>query len=323
MRAVQIQAWGDPEVLQIVELPEPEVGAGRVRLRVRRAGVNFVDTVQRRRDYLGALPPLVLGGEVVGEIDQLGDGVEGWQLGQRVVATTPGFLNGYAERVVVDAGAVVGVPDGVSDEDAAVVPVQGLTAAELLRYAPVGPGAVVLVHAAAGGVGSVLVQLARRAGATVVAAAGEDSKLELARALGAHHLVNYRTTGWTERVKDVSGGRGADVVYASAAGDVTRRSLAATAFGGQVVLYGARDRAETALGPDEIGQMWRRIRVSGYSIFDTPAEEARAIQRDLFDELARGTVRPLPGTAFGFEDAAEAHSRMEDRGTTGKITLAP
>src|SRR6266478_1388939 len=230
MKAVRISRFGGPEVLEIAEFPNPVPGPGQVRVRVRAAGINFADTLMRRNRY-AVTPelPAILGMEIAGIVEKIGDGVSGMEVGMRVAS--PLFVGGqhfggYVDSIVVDAGLLVPLPSALPFEEATALMVQGLTALYLTRQIPP-RGKTVLVNAAAGGVGSLLMQLAKRAGAkTVIAAAGSDKKLDFARSLGADACVNYTRLGWVELARSTSGG-GPDIIYESAGGEVTKASLEA------------------------------------------------------------------------------------------------
>jgi len=328
MKAIQMTRFGGPEVLDSVELPLPEPGTGQVRLRVRAAGVNFAETLMRENRYAMTPPlPSVPGCEVAGTIDALGDGVTGLAPGTRVAAALFAagvYFGGYADHVVVDASAVVPLPDALTFEDAAALPVQGLTALALTRHVPI-RGRSVLVTAAAGGVGSLLLQLLRRAGAgRVIALAGSSAKCAIARDLGADVAIDYRAPSWQAAVREATGGIGPDVVFDSVGGDITPACLALLAPRGALVIYGALNIHAFALGvPELLGLIFRNQSIAGFAL--APLLTPQGLRDDLaqlFELVLTGALR-LTVTALPLAEAAEAHRRLEGRASTGKLVLLP
>ncbi|MEO3872243.1 zinc-binding dehydrogenase [Nonomuraea sp. B12E4] len=225
MRVVQVTRFGGPEVMEPGEAPDPAAGPGQVVVEVEAAEINFVETQLRRGITPGPAlpePPYFPGGGVSGRVASLGAGVAAGWLDRRVVARTVGLRGGNAELAVAAVADLVPVPDGVGLPEAAALLHDGSTAVGLMDNAGVRPGEWVLVEAAAGGLGSLLVQLARAAGAQVVAAAGSAPKLAVARELGAEAVVDYSRPGWTKSIWEATGGRGADVVFDGAGGWVGR-----------------------------------------------------------------------------------------------------
>lgn len=327
MRAVQFHQFGGPEVLVVTDVPRPEPGPGQVRIKVAAAGINFADTQMRQGTY-AMLPelPCVPGVEVAGTVDALGEGAGGFSPGQRVAAALflAGCDGGYAEYVVVDRSVVLALPDGVSHADATALLMQGLTAHYMLGQMDV-RGRKVLVNAAAGGVGSILVQLARNAGAALVAGAASGGKLEAVRSLGADAAFDYTADGWVEQAMAASGGAGFDFVLDSVGGATMNASLGALGFGGQLVIYGALNLQDFALGPAEAAAlMFGNKSIKGFALFTVMTPEgARAALADMFAMLADGRIKLLPGAAFPFDRAADAHRAMQNRSSTGKLVLTP
>ncbi|RVT96689.1 zinc-binding alcohol dehydrogenase family protein [Rhodovarius crocodyli] len=329
MKAIRLTRFGEPEALEPVDMPLPVPGAGEALVRVRASGVNFADTLMRRDRYAVTPPlPAILGNEVAGTIEALGPGVEGLEPGARVAApifATAAGLGGYAEYAVMPADYLVPLPAALSFEQAVAVMVQGLAALHLVRRAPPA-GKLVLVNAAAGGVGSLLVQLAKHAGARLVAAAaGGERKLDFARSMGADAGVDYTRPGWTEELVAALGGHRPDIIYESAGGDVTRDSLQLLAPLGQIVIYGALNIQDFALGvPELLGLIFRNQSVTGFAV--VPLLDAAALKADLgtlFGLVADGRLTVTIGGRFPLEQAAEAHRRMERRDTIGKLVLLP
>ncbi|WP_225768475.1 zinc-binding dehydrogenase [Inquilinus sp. Marseille-Q2685] len=326
MKAIQFNRFGGPEVLEIVERPTPQPGPGEVLVRVRAAGVNYFETLLRRNLY-AVTPelPMVPGVEVAGEIEAVGEGVDPALIEARVAV--PMFAigrptGGYAEYVAIEASAVVPLPGGLSFEDAAALLVQGLSALHLVRHSPP-RGRTVLVTAAAGGVGSLLLQLARHTGAErVIAVAGGQEKLDVARSLGADLSIDYGKPGWAALVRDATGGAGADIVYDTVGGDVTRACLEALAPRGELV-FGALGRFE--LGAAELeGMILQNQSLKGFALLPllTP-EGLRVDLAELFALAASGALRVIRGSSYRLDQAAEAHRALEDRKSTGKVVLIP
>jgi NADPH2:quinone reductase len=315
VKAILIEEFGGPEVLQLVDLPVPEPGEGEVLIRVTRAGLNFADTHQRQDQYVGgAMLPMVPGSEVVGVREDTGE---------RVIAYCR--FGGYAEYAVAPADRTWPVPGGVTDEIAVALLVQGLTAWHLHRTAvQLRPGESVVVHGAAGGTGGLLVQLARPMGAgRVIATASTAEKREAALELGADVAVDSEPEGLGERLREANGGADLDVVYDMAGGASFEESFAVLAPFGRIVPYGIATREQNEI---RTGKLLRTSRsVVGFYVthlFDRPGwtEEALA---DLFARAARGDLRVPVGATYRLENAAQAQIDLAERRTTGKVLLKP
>ncbi|GCE77329.1 quinone oxidoreductase family protein [Cellulomonas biazotea] len=327
MRAIVATAPGGPDVLDVRELPDPEPGPGQVLVRVAAAGVNFIDTY--RRSGLYTVPfPHVVGSEGSGEVVAVGADVTEVAVGDRVAwASSPGA---YAELALVAARDVLVVPDGVDDRTAAALPLQGLTAHYLVTSTfPVAAGHDVLVHAAAGGVGLLLTQLAAQRGARVVATVGSAEKERLARAAGAADVVRYRelddlTAELPALVRDLTDGRGVHAVYDSVGKDTFDASLASLARRGTLVLFGASSGPVPPVDP-------QRLNAGGSLFLTRPTLGDHTATRDeltwrageLFDAVRAGTLDVRVGATFPLADAADAHRALESRSTTGKVLLLP
>lgn len=326
MKAVQFSRFGGPEVFEIVERPTPRPGPGDVLVRVRAAGVNYFETLMRRNLY-AVTPelPMAPGVEVAGEIEAVGEGVDAALSGTRVAV--PMFAigrpnGGYAEYIAVDAASVVPVPDDLSFEHAVALLVQGLTALHLVRRSPP-RGRTVLVTAAAGGVGSLLLQLARRAGAErVIAVAGGTEKLDVARSLGADLGVDYREPGWAAQVQEATGGLGADIIYDTVGGAMTKACLDALAPTGEL-MFAALGRFDLTASELE-GVLFRNQSLKGFALLPllTPAG-LRADLAELFGLASAGALTVTVGKRFRLDQAAEAHRVLEERRSTGKVVLIP
>jgi NADPH:quinone reductase len=315
MRAIQVTEFGGPEVLRLVDLPVPEPGDGEVLVRVSRAGINYADTHQRRNEYLAAAElPLVPGAEVAGVREDSGE---------RVVAMCG--TGGYAEYATAPAALTVPIPDGVEDGTALALVLQGLTAWHLYRTsARVQEGESVVVHAAAGGVGSLAVQLGRAMGAgRVIATASSEEKRALALELGADAAVDAAPEGMAERLIEANGGRRVDVVFEMAGGEVFEQSLTALAPFGRVIAYGnASGEANTVA----TGRLMRRsAAVVGFWLMHLVGrpEMVAGPLADLFARAARGDLRAVVGATYPLAEAAQAHTDMQARRTTGKLLLDP
>ncbi|MER8498320.1 zinc-binding dehydrogenase [Mesorhizobium sp. M1312] len=326
MRAIQLNRFGGPDVLDVVETPKPEPQAGEVLIRVHAAGVNFFEVLMRGDRY-AVTPdlPMVLGVEAAGTVEAVGQGADTSLTGTRVAA--PLFASkrpfgGYAEYVTIDAKLAVPLPDTLSFEDATALMVQGLTAFHLLRQSPPA-GKSVLVTAAAGGVGSLLVQLAKRQGASaVIAVAGNRAKLDLALSVGADAAVDYSMSDWPMRVREAAGGAGVDIIYDVVGGSMTAASLVALAPGGELV-FAALGRY--AIGGSELEAMITRNQsLRGFALLPLlSADGLRASLSEVFHLAASGQLAVTQGGRYPLDQANEAHRSLEERRSTGKVVLAP
>jgi NADPH2:quinone reductase len=323
VRAIQITEFGGPEVMKLVELPVPEPGPEDVLIRVTRAGVNFADTHTRTNSYVRkAELPLVPGGEVAGVVAAAPAG-SGLREGQRVIALT-GF-GGYAEYALAPAAHAFPIPDDLSDDTALAILIQGLTAWHLYRTAGrVADGESVVVHSAAGGVGSLAVQLGRPLGAgRVIAVASSEQKRELALELGADVAIDSDVEGMTERLIEANVGREVDVVFDMAGGETFERSYRALAHFGRIVVCGIASQE-----PNEVrtGSLLRHSRSAvGFYLFhclERPSMVADALS-DLFARAARGELRALVGATYPLGNAPQSHIDLRERRTTGKLLLDP
>lgn len=332
MNAITIARFGGPEVLCYGDAPRPEVGPREARIRVALAGVNYGDLVLRAGHAFEMPRPYVPGCEATGVVEALGADVRDLAIGARVAAplfTTGRLHGGYASEVAFDADRLVPVPDDISDESAIALQVQGTSAWLVFDHAPV-EGRTVLVHAGAGGSGSLMVQLARIRGATrVLATASTEAKRAVVRALGADAAIDYTDPAWPAHVRAATDGRGADVIIDSVGGQVRAQSLTALAANGTLVLFGyaAEVASNTSAGLDPAAL--RSLFFNGQTItssmrtrFDAPTF-ATGVMHRLFALVRRGALRILPGTTFPLDRAADAHRALAGRTLTGKVFLAP
>ena len=317
MRAVWLREFGGPEVLVAGEAADPVAGVGEVVVEVAYANITFVETQFRAggKGPFRAELPMVPGNGVGGVVAAVGEGVDGAMLGRRVVSSTGGS-GGYAERVAVPAAGLYQVPEGLALDDAVALLADGRTAAMVLAAAEVAAGDTVLVEAAAGGVGSLLVQLARAAGARVVAVAGGERKLALARELGAELAVDYRSDGWDRRIREALAGDGVDVVLDGVGGAIGRTAFGLLGIGGRIVSFGLSSGEWAGIPEAEATALGVRILSAKAS-----PEAMRRFTEAVLAEAAAGRLRPVIGQRFPLDRAAEAHRAMEARSTLGKTLL--
>lgn len=323
MKAVLNDRSGDESVLRIGEAAAPLLGPGELRLRVAATAVNRADLLQRQGFYPpppGASP--ILGLECAGTVTELGEGVTGWQLGERAMALLPG--GGYAEEVTVHAGSAMAVPETLSLEEAAAVPEVFLTAyLNLFGLGRLGSGGIALVHGGGSGVGTAAIQLCRAAGARVLVTAGSDEKGARCRALGAELAINYRTEPWASRVREATGGRGVDVVLDPIGAAYLADNLASLAVGGRLVLIGLMGGARAEIGLAAL--LARRLSVIGSTLRTRSVEEKAALvagfQARFGADLAAGRIRPVVDRVLPLEAVADAHRAMKASEHFGKIVL--
>lgn len=324
MRAIRFHSVGGPEVLAYEEVPTPEVSAGKVRVAVRAAGVNFADTRFRLGQYfVRPIFPQIVGMEAAGVVDAVGEGVTDVKVGDRVMVLG---ANAYAEHMIARPSQLYPMPDGLDFATAAALPVQGLTAHHCLSLlGRLQPGESVLVHAAAGGVGVLAVQIARAMGAShVFGTASSDDKRALVRSLGADDAFDYGAGDYATRVREATAGRGVDVLLEMLGGTETyKRNLACMASLGRMIVYGAAS-GDTRGTFEPIGLMHKNLTIAGYYL--TPMLERPELCRPALDEVARWAAEgklTVKTESFALKDAAEAHRRMESRGSSGKLVLVP
>ena len=323
MLAVQMHRTGGPEVLTPTDLALPEPGPGQVRLRHGAVGLNFIETYQRRGHYPAPLPK-VLGQEAAGTVDAVGAGVTRFRVGDRA-AYASGSSGSYAEAAVVNEGRAVRLPDDISDEIAAAVMLKGLTAEMLLRRCYIlKSGETALVHAAAGGVGGLLVQWAKALGAVVIGTAGSPAKIDLARTHGADHVLDYADPTWPDQVRALTDGRGVAVAYDGVGKSTAEGSLKSLAKRGWLVIYGGASGPVAPIDPLALMRGGSLI-MTRPTLFDYTSETAEldAAADALFGMLRSGAVKPEIGRRFALKDAAEAHRALEARLTTGSTLLIP
>ncbi len=309
-------------MLRLVDVAMPEPGPGEVRVKQTVAGLNFIDVYLRTGTYKRE-PPFILGREGAGVVDAVGPDVTEVRTGDRVAYFDTPHLGGYAEYAIVPAGEAVPVPDAVDDRTACAVMLQGVTAQYLCTSTyPVGRGDTILIHAAAGGVGLLLTQLAKRAGATVIATAGGADKVALVSAAGADHVIDYGTTDFAPDVKRLTQNRGVEVVYDSVGAETFERSLAVLAKRGYLVLFGASSGPVPPFDPLRLAAAGS-VFLTRPTLGDFKRTRTELLGRtdDLFAAIAAGQLHVRIGATYPLAHAAQAHRDLEARKTTGKVLL--
>ncbi|MDR3376662.1 MAG: quinone oxidoreductase [Ancalomicrobiaceae bacterium] len=322
-RVVRFESYGGPDVMRLVDVDLPAPAAGEVRLRQTAIGFNFVDTYQRSGLYKIPLPSGA-GNEAAGVVEAVGSDVEDLVVGDRVAYATAG-PGAYATHRNVPAGKLVKIPATVSDEQAAVFMLKGMTAQFLVKKTHrIVPGDLVIVHAAAGGVGQILVRWAKALGATVVGTAGGPEKVARVLEIGADHAIDYRKSDWVQTLLAETGGTKAQVVYDSVGKDTFLKSLDLTAPFGLVALYGS---ASGPVEPLDLQLLNAKggLFVTRPSLFQHVATTAtlRESAADMFGAIAAGIIGVDVGARFSLEEIVEAHKAAEGRATTGAILITP
>jgi NADPH2:quinone reductase len=322
IKAIRIQKPGGPEVLEYVDYDLPPPAKGQVRVRHKAVGVNFIDIYHRSGLY--PLPlPTGLGSEAAGVVDALGEGVTGFKVGERV-GYCSGGIGAYAEANNVGADRLVKLPDGISDEVAAASLLKGMTAQYLLRRTyRVEPGDVIVIHSAAGGVGTIACQWAAHLGATVIGTVGTQEKVALAKASGCAHVL-LLSEDWKSKVREISGGKGVPVVYDSVGKDTFEASLDCLRPRGMMVSFGNSSGAVPPYPPAILSQKGSLF-LTRPTLFHyiATAKEVQETGDDLFQVLLSGAVKVSVNQRFALKDAAKAQEALAGRKTTGATVLIP
>jgi NADPH2:quinone reductase len=322
MHAIRIDRIGGPDVLEFVDVPAPTPGPDQVLIRQRAAGVNYIDVYLRSGLY-PLKPPVILGREGAGAVEAVGANVTEFAVGDRV-AYTNGTPGAYAELNAVNASEVVAIPSGVDDDVACALMLQGMTAHYLVSDVyPLRKGSIALIHAAAGGVGGLLVQLAKARGATVIATVGTDAKAALAREAGADHVIVYAEEDFAAAIERIVG-HTVDVAYDSVGKETWERSLSVLRPRGMLVNFGNASGPMPAIEPQRLSQ-------AGSIFFTRPTlvdfirlrAERVARAKELFDLVLAGTLHVRIGAVYPLAGAEQAHRDLEARKTTGKLILRP
>jgi NADPH:quinone reductase-like Zn-dependent oxidoreductase len=344
MKTVVLTGHGGPEVLQVQERPAPGVGDGEVRIAVRAAGINFADTMARTGLYPDApKPPCVLGYEIAGVIEAVGEGVADWKVGDRVMAGTR--FGGQQELVSVSADQVIPLPERLSFEQGAAFPVNYATAyAALVKMGSLREGDRVLIHAAAGGVGISATQIAKLVGAEIFGTASA-SKHEAIRAQGVQHPIDYRTHDFAEEVNRITDGVGVDLIIDAMGPTSFRKDYRILRQGGRLIMYGISE-AQTESGrsiprllralvrmPLATAPWWKSLSVMNenkgvaglnmLSWWDREASIVHRIVQPMLPDLESGALEPVVAEAFSFSRAGEAHTFIAERRNIGKVVLVP
>ena len=322
MRKIVVHQYGDPDVMQIEDAPMPQPGAGQVRVKIAASGLNFIDTYKRSGAYKAALP-FTPGEEAAGTVDAVGEGVSGFSAGDPVAYA---FVQGaYAEYAIVPAEKLVPVPAGLDLHSAAAAMLQGMTAHYLTHDTfPLQPGQTCLIHAAAGGTGQLVVQMAKLRGARVIGTASSDEKVALARSLGADEMINYSEQDFEVEVKRLTDGRGVDVVYDSVGRDTFDKSMNVLRPRGYLVLFGQSSGAVAPLDPQVLnakGSLFLTRPSLGYYLLNR--EELLRRASDVFGWAASGQIRVRIDRTLPLADAPEAHRVLTSRAALGKVLLLP
>ena len=324
MKVIQFEQYGGPEVLQYIEQERPKPGDNEVLVEVKAIGINYADTARREGQYVVPTPlPYVPGSEVAGVIAEVGSNVTGFKVGMRVSALIES--GGYADFVALDENGLIPMPDDVDFEQAVALPLQGLSAYHILKtMGRLAPGETVLIHAAAGGVGAIAVQLAKLFGAgKIIATASSDEKLEHAKAMGATHLVDYSKEDWVDEVKSITDNKGVDLALEMVGGEVFNKTLKCLAPFGRLVIFGAASGEQVQFHP---GQLMRKNQsVIGFflpQIMRKP-ELFQQSFKELLGYMATGQLKLTIGGSYPLADAAEVHRLLQSRKTIGKLVLKP
>ena len=322
MRAVQFKEYGGPEVLEMINLETPSIAENEVLISIKAIGVNYADTARREGVYVVPTPlPYIPGSEIAGEIVNIGNKVRSFKKGDRVMALIES--GGYADSAVIKANQIIPIPDRVTFEHAVALPLQGLSAYHILKtMGRLDKGETVLVHAAAGGVGLLAVQLAKLFGAgKVIATASTTEKLQLAKEMGADDLVNYTEDGWENKIRELTKGTGVNVALEMAGGDVFHKTLNCLAPFGRLVIYGVASGVMPKFYPSKL--MKRNQSVIGFflpQIMKNPDLYLVSL-KELLKFAEQGEIKTTIGKTYPLEEASHVHEILQGRKTTGKLIL--
>ncbi len=321
VNAIRAHQYGGPEVMKWEAIDVGAPGQGEVRVKNTACGLNFVDVYQRTGLYKQPSLPFVLGNEAAGVVTAVGAGVTELKAGDRIAYVGP--VGSYCEERLIPADRLVKVPDGIDDKTAAAMMLKGMTARYLLRQTyKVAQGNVILLHAAAGGVGLIASQWARHLGATVIGTVGSDDKVALAKQHGCHHVINMRTEDWVKKVKEITNGAGCDVAYDSIGKDTYPGSLdCLKPFG----LWASFGNASGAITNFDLGILAGKgsLYATRPTLNTYTAKRADLVENanDLFDVVKKGAVKITINQTYALKDAAQAHADLEGRKTTGQTVL--
>lgn len=322
MRAIRIHEYGGPEVLRYEEVSASEPGAGEARVRIEAAGLNYIDVYHRTGLYPSANMPFTPGREGAGVVEAIGPGVTEVNVGDRVAYAT--HQGSYTEVAIVPSEALVPLPDSIDTQSAATAILQGIAAHYLTRSTyPLGAGDTALVHAAAGGVGLLLIQMAKTLGARVFGTVSTPEKAQLATEAGADEVILYTQTDFEAEVKRLTDGRGVDVVYDSVAKTTFDKSLNCLRSRGYLVLFGQSSGTAAPLDLSRLSSGSLFVTRPMLTHYAADREELMERTDDLFQWIATGALKLRIDRTFPLQDAADAHRALEGRQTTGKVLLIP
>jgi NADPH:quinone reductase len=324
MKAIQLKEYGGPEVLQLIEMERPEPKGHQVLIEIHAIGVNYADTARREGQYVVPTKlPFIPGAEIAGVVVETGESVINVQKGDRVVTLIES--GGYAEFALADSRGIIPLQEQMDFEQAVALPLQGLSAYHILKtMGRLEKGETVLVHAAAGGVGTLAVQLAKLSGASkVIATASTDDKLALAADMGADVLINYTEQGWEEKVLEATGGKGVDVALEMAGGEIFNKTLKCLATFGRLVIYGVASGEQSRFYPSSL--MARNQSVIGFFLPQIMRKPAliQSSMAEMLGYLSNGQLKLTFGGVYPLDQAAEVHRLLQSRQTKGKLILKP
>ena len=315
MKAIRVHELGGAEKLSLDEIEKPTPKADEVLVKVAAAGINYADTMMRSGNYLTKPDlPMILGYEAAGTIEELGADVSNLKVGQRVLATTSS--GGYAEFATAKAAATMPIPDELGFGESTALLVQGLTALGLLNETKSGQS--ILIHAAAGGVGTLLVQLAKHKGLKVIGTASSEEKLELVAGLGADFAINYSEEDWTDEVLSATDGNGVDWLIEMVGGSIVAKNLKVLATHGTMWVYGSASGEDFKVSV--LSLMNKNHGIRGYWLMNESVENRIRFTGELLEHIGAGRLK-IQVTEFPLEQAREAHEAIENRKTTGKVVL--
>ena len=320
MNVIEVKQFGGPETMQLIEEPTPAPKDGQIVVEVQASGINFADIMAREGHY-PAVPsaPFRPGFEVAGTVSQRGEGVQGFQRGTRVMAFVPS--GGYADHAVLDAANVYALPDSLDFAAATALLVQGLTAYFLLETGQLSPGGTVLIPGAAGGVGSLAVQIAKLKGAGKVIGLASPGKHDLVKSLGADAVFDYTQPGWSQAVKAEAGDAGVSV-FLDSQGDLGSEAFDTLGPKAHWLVFGGQSGSGRPLGPDRLWAMvGKNITLRGYNVYSNVADWGRGVE-EMLGWATSGKLK-ISTQSFPLADAAKAHEAISARQTTGKVVLVP
>ena len=328
MKSILVKERGAADVLEIVELPKPDISTNDILLKISAVGVNFADIMQHQGTYPLQLPlPYTPGMEMIGIVESVGSEVKNINIGERIAAIS--FMaGGYAEYAVVKPQQIIPVPNDISDRQALALLIQGLSAYLLLSYAArVRQGESLLVHAAAGGVGNLLVQIAKLMNAGhVFGTAGTTQKRDRIKTYGVDYAIDYNSSNWHEDIIEITDGKGIDIILDPVGGSATAQNLSCLSVEGRLINYGWLSGNYPSLTPKQCQTLlFNNQSVSGFAVnvvMERHPNLVDAAFRQLFDWVMRDKLKPVLGSVFHLEDATKAHQAIINRETTGKVTLS-